>query len=181
MSHKGSHRAPMFDPTEAERRRREREDMRQVTRELHEAAQNARDAARETRETVKEARAARAELTSEVQTIVTDAQQGLKEWFLEAKKGIDRGVAEFVKNAEDEIMSYFAEALGADARTADEFIEVILNRTREFVKQEFENLGEKSQDIIREKAMRNLASAQIFVTNDPALAPKGSVIIDGRG
>lgn len=119
---KGSHRAAPFDATEAEARRREREEMRELIRELHEAAKDARTARRELREAVREVNKL---IKDDIGTLVDRAQAELQEW-VDANVGqLDGAIQTYFESVRTEVRQHFAEALAI--RTPDDIIRIVLD------------------------------------------------------
>lgn len=178
MSHKGSHRAPMFDPTEAERRRQEREALRQVTRELHEAAQAAKEARKELAAEVDRVRGLQDDLATSWEQITKDAVDEVQAWITNQINVLSEGLTQFTADAEAQIKQYFSRALGCT--TPEDFMDLILEGAAATIRQQLEELEEDSRDVIKARLKLEKMPPQVFVTTDPALAPKGTIIIDGR-
>lgn len=121
---RGQHRADTMSVADIRRQDREdqewrakREEMRQVTRELHEAAQEALDSRRQLRETLAEWRQAFEETREDIESRFADSANAcmreLRDHFDEQLKISDADLATRMADIQDSIQRYFSKALKA--------------------------------------------------------------------
>lgn len=152
---------------------------REVARELNEAAQNARDAGRQLAAAVG---ALEADISKTTEAIVNAHMD-------EVNKHLNQALADLnavIKREEARTREHYTNLLSADA---DELIlntcAMVLHLAVPTITIENwrEQLNIRSAEHLQAGCTCNgcrLAGAQVFVTTDPALAPPGTIVIDGR-
>lgn len=142
----------------------EAEDLRQLTREAHEAIKDLRLG-------IREIRAERAEHVSFLaDSLQLAANAGIERIGNEAQTALDFLQAEIQK-----VTDHLNALLGS--HSAEDLTEAIVTEAaRSLASQLTLGLDEHGQLVIKPREQ----PGQVFVTTDPALAPPGSIILDGR-
>jgi len=142
------------------------DDLRELTRQAHEAVKDLRLAQREVRQDLDRARAGHQRLAEQAIALAVSAG-------VERIEDVTQDALDFFQGELDRVMEYTTALIGAGS--AQELVQVIVNEAaRSLAGQLILGLGSDGQSAVLPRPGR------VYVTTDPALAPPGSLVIDGR-
>lgn len=145
------------------------EQLRQLTREAHEAIQDLREATRQMRQEREATQVVRVEHVMFLEKTIRLAHAAAEESFNAA----GNSWTGLLQSEVDRVQDYLGRLLGAN--NMSELAEVIIDDAAHKLAEQL--IPELDGNRLK---LRTRPEGQVYVTADPALAPPGSMIIDGR-